>query len=170
MMNHEKWWKLSFYSFIFLALLLMFWLYDTCLKRGLTSSCPMFQTRVGSPKQWRFPSPSPWEQPWWAEEVCSAYSSSNEKTPAMKEGPRWQQRVFRAVKSFFSHRLNPVQWQLDTYRADKSLQEVFAEQSQGHGPREELHIRRSLHKRESRECWAEQELLLGHSHTHVGHT
>lgn len=34
---------------------------------------------------------------------------------------------------------------------DKSLQEVLAEQSQGHGLRKELHIRCSLHMKEQEE-------------------
>lgn len=53
---------------------------------GLTSSCQMFQTLVGSPPGGRCPSPHPWEPPWWGEAVCSVCFSS------------WQQQQQQQVK------------------------------------------------------------------------
>lgn len=69
-LNHTRYKTYFWLSYI--------WQYPTYLmKLHLTSSCQMFQTQVGFQQQWQFPSPRPWEQPWWVEAVCSAYSSSN---------------------------------------------------------------------------------------------
>ena len=121
----------------------------------------MFQTQVGFQQQWQFPSPHPWEQPWWVEAVCSAYSSSNQQKQH-KWKRHQQQCVFSTSEKF-------ALLQSDTYRMDKSLQKVLAEKSQGHGLRKELHIRSSLHTKEQEKKNIELSriIILRSSHTHT---
>lgn len=116
------------------------------LTGGLTSSCQTSQTPVGFPQLWQFPSPRPWEQPWWGEAVCSVYSSSKQPRHHGWESGQSNDRVISVY--LLKHSQSD---QSETHRMDKSLQEVFAEQSQGHGFRKELHIRSSLQMKQQEE-------------------